>query len=122
MKREGPKPTKKRKREQAKEDAANGGLDRGPMPCLPHDNQRLVGIDPGRRDMIALVSNEVYHGFNEICSSYVRYSKIRKIHDIPYITRVGSSTLYDQLQRLPSILYTSGLITWTTYFPSWIRS
>lgn len=28
------------------------------VPRLPHAHQRFVGIDPGRRDMIGLVSNE----------------------------------------------------------------
>ena len=32
--------------------------DRGPQPQIPAPAQRLVGIDPGRRDMVALVSNE----------------------------------------------------------------
>ena len=104
MKREGPKTTKKRKREQAKEDAANGGPDRGPRPRLPHEIQRLVGIDPGRRDMIALVSNEgdsftVSTKSERHMTGAARYA--RRTVSLLRKTCVEDSTLYEHLQQLP---------------------
>ena len=104
MKRDVPKPTRKRKREQAKEDAANGGPNRGPQPRLPHLYKRLVGIDPGRRDMIALVSNEgdsftVSTKSERHMTGTARYA--RRTVSLLSKTCVGDTTLYEHLQKLP---------------------
>jgi hypothetical protein len=115
MKREAPKPTRKRKREQSKEDSKNGGPNRGPEPRLPQEGQRLVGIDPGRRDMIGLVSNEgdsftvSTKSFRHISGS-ARYAR----QTVSLLSRkeVGEETLYDLLQKLPC---RRDIDEWTNY-------
>ena len=97
-------PSRKRKREQSKEDAANGGPSRGPAPKVPHENQRLVGIDPGRRDMVGVVSNEG-DAFTVSTKSYLHMSGGRRYAQRTVAPlsarRVGDTSLYDLLQALP---------------------
>ncbi len=74
------------------------------VPRLPHAHQRFVGIDPGRRDMIGLVSNEgdsftVSTKSERHMSGIARYA--RRTVSLLSRTRVGDSTLYDHLQKLP---------------------
>ncbi len=74
------------------------------VPRLPHAHQRFVGIDPGRRDMIGLVSNEgdsftVSTKSERHMSGTARYA--RRTVSLLSRTRVGDSTLYDHLQKLP---------------------
>lgn len=105
MERPGPQIKKKRKREQAKDDANNGGPDRGPAPRVPHDTQRLVGIDPGRRDMIAVKSNKG-DAFT-ISTKCMRHmagttEAAKRTNALLSRTVIGSSNLYTKLQTLPS--------------------
>ncbi len=80
--------------------------DRGPQPQTPAHAQRLVGIDPGRRDMVALVSNEG-DSFTVSTKSFVQASGAAAA--ARHTTRLlGNSPLGDgttllmRLQALPS--------------------
>ena len=103
MKREGQEVVpRKRKREQSKEDARNGGPRRGHLPQAPHEGQRLVGID--NIDMIGVVSNEG-DTFTVSTKSFLHMSGNKRYarQTTSLLTRkeVGDSTLYDLLQKLP---------------------
>ena len=123
MKRETPKVQRKRKREQSKEDAGNGGPCRGPLPRIPHEGQRLVGIDPGRRDMIGVVSNEG-DTFTISTKSFLHMSGnkryARRTVSLLSRTEVSDTTLYDLLQKLPCRRDIDETI-YEAFFLSWIQ-
>ena len=103
MRKEGVEEKKKRKREQSKIDASNGGPNRGPSPRNPEENQRLVGIDPGRRDMIAVKSNEG-DSFT-ISTKSMRHmagttDAAKRTKTLLSNTMIGDSNLFDKLQML----------------------
>ena len=80
--------------------------DRGPQPQTPAPAQRLVGIDPGRRDMVALVSNEG-DSFTVSTKSFVHASgttaAARHTTRLLRNTPLGDgTTLLMRLEALPS--------------------
>lgn len=100
MKKEGTLVKRKRKRERAKEERDEDQA----MLCLPQEGTRLVGIDPGRRDMIAAVSNE-NDKFKISTKGFRQDTGTKKSAEITNSllkrTRVGQVSLYQALQTLP---------------------
>lgn len=97
---DGEEPPKKKRR------VTGQVAERGPQPQTPSSTQRLVGIDPGRRDMIALVSNEG-DAFTVSTKSYVQASgsaaAARHTKSLLGRTPMGDgTTLLARLNTLPS--------------------
>ena len=85
--------------------SAPRGTDRGTEPALPLVGQRLVGIDPGRRDMVAVVSNDG-DAFTVSTKSFradsgsARAAR-RTLHHLERTPLGDGSNLAERLQTLP---------------------